>query len=74
MIEFKPLQKSEVLKWCEIEHDLYTYNDFTFGIELDLFNGHQLFYCKQDKVYYNLGDDIYKAIEEFNDLIGVKSK
>ena len=67
------LDKSSVVFWNAIEKDLYEENGYIFGIELDLFNNHQYYYCKTiqngHEYYQTLNDDIYKAIEEFNNLI-----
>lgn len=67
------LDKHSVLFWNEIEKDLYEENGYIFGIELDLFNNHQYYYCKTirngHEYYQILNEDIYKAIEEFNNLI-----
>ena len=76
------LDKEYVLFWNEIEKDLYEENGYIFGIELDLFNNHQSYYCKisekasphsdsQRVYYYQLSDDIYKAIDQFNEMIAV---
>lgn len=68
------LNPNMVLGWEEVEHDLYEENGYTFGIELDLFNGHKFYYVKStDKngntYYCDLSDDIYKAINEFNEIV-----
>lgn len=68
------LDKNYVLGWEDVEHDLYEENGYVFGIELDLFNGHEIYYVKKaakdGNVYYvDLSGDIYKAIEEFNDIV-----
>lgn len=68
------LNKENVLFWNEIEHDLYEENGYIFGIELDLFNGHQVYYAKStDKngttYYCDLSGDIYEAIKEFNKIV-----
>lgn len=67
------LGKESVLFWNEIEHDLYEENDHIFGVELDLCNNHQTYYCKKKsyikEYYYDLGTDIYKALEEFNEML-----
>lgn len=74
------LDKNYVLGWEEIEHILYEENGNRFGIELDLFNGHQRYYYKRVKRYPHsdtmiveefeyLDDDIYEAIEQFNALL-----
>lgn len=67
------LGKESVLFWNEVEHDLYEENDHIFGVELDLCNGHQIYYCKkksyvQECIWY-LSSDIYKAIEQFNEML-----
>ena len=68
------LNPNMVLGWEEVEHDLYEENGYIFGIELDLFNGHEMYYTKStDKngntYYRDLGDDIYNAIKEFNIIL-----
>lgn len=67
------LDKNSVLFWNEVEHDLYEENDKIFGVELDLFNGHENYYCKtiEDNIehYQYLKGDIYKAIEQFNSML-----
>lgn len=67
------LDKNLVLFWNEIEKDLYEENGYVFGVELDLFNNHQNYYCKTIQndleCYQVLDNDIYKAIEKFNKLI-----
>ena len=68
------LNKNMVLAWEEVEHDLYEENGYVFGIELDLFNGHEFYYAKttdeNGTVHYcDLNSDIYKAIEEFNEIV-----
>jgi hypothetical protein len=74
------LGKESVVFWNEIEKDLYEENGYIFGIELDLFNNHKSYYCKisektsphsdsQRVCYYQLSDDIYKAIDQFNEMI-----
>ena len=68
------LDKNMTLCWTEVEHDLYEENGYTFGAELDLFNGHEIYYAKwKDEngniAYRNLSDDIYEAIDEFNTIL-----
>jgi hypothetical protein len=68
------LDKNSVLFWNEVEHDLYEENDYVFGVELDLFNGHKSYYYKvldDGKLLFfdYLDDDIYKAIEQFNAML-----
>lgn len=67
------LDKNYVLGWEEVEHDLYEENGKTFGVELDLFNGHKNYYCKtvEDGIehYQYLKGDIYKAIDQFNAML-----
>lgn len=67
------LDKNLVLFWNEVEKDLYEENGYIFGIELDLFNNHQNYYCKSiqngQEYYQILDNNIYKAIEKFNELI-----
>ena len=67
------LDKNLVLFWNEVEKDLYEENGYIFGIELDLFNNHQCYYCKTIQngleCYQDLDNNIYKAIEKFNELI-----
>lgn len=64
---------STVLRWDEIEHDLYEENDRVFGVEIDLFNGHQSYYCKTVEngktLYHFYASDIYEAIELFNEML-----
>ena len=40
------LSKDSVLVWNEVDHDLYEENGHIFGVELDLYNNHQTYYCK----------------------------
>ena len=67
------LDKNYVLGWTEVEHDLYEENGKIFGVELDLFNGHELYYCKTVEdgktVYHFHASDIYEAIELFNEML-----
>ena len=67
------LNKETVLFWNEVEHDLYEENGHIFGVELDLFNGHKLYYCKTVEngktLYHFHTSDIYEAIELFNDML-----
>ena len=68
------LDKNSVLFWNEVEHDLYEENDRVFGVEIDLFNGNQSYYCKtfdDGKLLFfeYLDNDIYKAIEQFNKML-----
>lgn len=68
------LNKNMVLGWEEVEHDLYEENGYVFGVELDLFNGHEIYYAKTTDEsgtghYCDLNSDIYKAIEEFNEIV-----
>lgn len=74
------LDKKSVLFWNEVECDLYEEDGYVFGVELDLFNGHKTYYCKiitkpsfysdYEKVeYLDLADDIYKAIDQFNEIL-----
>lgn len=68
------LDKNYVLAWNEIEHDLYEENGRVFGVEIDLFNGHQSYYCNtfdDGKLLFfeYLDNDIYKAIEQFNKML-----
>ena len=62
--------------WNEIQHDLSEENGHIFGIELDLCNTHQYFYHKMitdgvETIEYlaDMTDDIYKAINAFNETI-----
>ena len=68
------IDKKMVLVSNEIEHDIYTEGEYTFGVELDLFNNHKIFYLKHilnGKEYYTyLDGDIYKAIDIFNEIVG----
>ena len=67
------LDKSLAVFWNEIEHDLYEENGHIFGIEIDLFNDHQIYYCKSIEngveTYRYLDDDMLNAIEQFNDIL-----
>ena len=67
------LNKNFVLGWSDVEHDLYEENGYIFGVELDLFNNHEYYYCKiiedSKELYYSLGKDIYIAIDKFNEII-----
>lgn len=68
------LDKNLVLFWNEIEKDLYEENEYIFGVELDLFNNHQSYYCKTidengRECYQYLDNDIYNAIEKFNSIL-----
>jgi hypothetical protein len=67
------LSKEIVVWWNEVEHDLYEENGYIFVVEIDLFNDHKSYYCKtvrDGKEYYTpLGNDIYKAIDKFNELM-----
>lgn len=68
------LSKDSVLVWNEVDHDLYEENGHIFGVELDLYNNHQIYYCKTIEngiEYYEYldFDDIYNSIELFNYII-----
>ena len=67
------LDKSSILFWNEVEHDLFQDGRHIFGVELDLCNGHQKYYCKEKsyvkEYFWYLNDDIYKAIEQFNSIV-----
>lgn len=67
------LNTKTVLAWSEVEHDLYEENGRIFGVELDLFNNHEYYYCKTVKdggeYYEYFYGDIYSAIEYFNSLL-----
>lgn len=67
------LDKNYVLGWEEVDHDLYEENGKIFGVELDLFNNHEIYYCKtvedNREFYQYLKGDIYKAIEQFNAML-----
>lgn len=74
------LDKNYVLGWNNVEHILYEEGGHRFGIELDLFNGHKSYYYEKVKKYPHsdtvaieefeyLNDDIYKAIEQFNERL-----
>lgn len=67
------LDKSLAVFWNEIEHDLYEENGYAFGIQIDLFNDHQIYYCKsiQDGVetYRYLDEDMLNAIDQFNSVL-----
>ena len=74
------LDKNYVLGWNSIEHTLYEEDGHIFGIELDLFNNHESYYYEKIKKYpYSdfvavkefeyLNDDIYKAIDQFNEKL-----
>ena len=62
-----------ILTWNEIEHDLYTENGVTFGVELDLFNGHKTYYYKTmedgKECFIYLYEDFYDSIDEFNSIV-----
>lgn len=65
------LDKNYVLGWQEVDHDLYEENGKTFGVEFDLFNGHEIYYCKtiedgKELYQYFLTNDIYEAIKQYN--------
>ena len=72
------LDKEKILYCNEIEHDLYEENDHIFGVELDLFNNHQSYYCKTieggQEFYQYLADDIMVAIEQFNEIVWLGKK
>ena len=71
------LDKNSVLFWNEVECDLYEENGKVFGVELDLFNGHKSYYYKNIRCvpfhiieeFEYLDDNIYKAIEQFNEKL-----
>ena len=67
------LDKNYILFWNEVEHDLYEENGYIFGVELDLFNNHESYYCKtvegDTEFYQYLADNIYVAIEQFNAIL-----
>lgn len=67
------LNKDSVLFWNAVEHDLYEEDGYIFGVELDLFNNHESYYCKtiEDgrEYYQDLKGDIYDAIEQFNKIL-----
>lgn len=68
------LNKSDVVWWNEVEHDLYEENGHIFGVELDLFNNHKYYYHKEIKdgkeiYHFFLSNDIYNAIEKFNAML-----
>lgn len=69
------LDKNYVLGWEDVEHDLYQDGKYTFGVSLDLFNNHEVYYCKITddgrEYYYDLSDDIYQAIDQFNQMLEV---
>ena len=69
------IDKKSVLCWEDVEHDLYEENGYVFVVELDLYNQHLSYYCKEkedEKEFYTfLGVDIYDAIEKFNEIIKV---
>ena len=60
------LDKESVLCWNDIEHDLYEENGYVFVVELDLYNQHLSYYCKEKedgKEFYTfLGVDIYMML------------
>ena len=66
------LNNNFVLGWGSVEHDLYEEDGHVFGIELDLFNNHQIFYHKHNGCYYDLSSDIYEAIKQFNQIMKEK--
>lgn len=67
------LSTKTVLAWSQVEHDLYEENGRIFGVELDLFNNHEYYYCKTvtdgGEYYEYFYGDIYSAIEQFNALL-----
>ena len=67
------LNKETVLFWNEVERDLYEEDGYIFGVELDLFNNHKVYYCKtieDGREYYQyLSNFIYTAIEQFNAIV-----
>lgn len=75
------LDKNYVLGWEQVEHDLYEEDGHVFGIELDLFNNHTSFYYARriksspladyykSQTFEYLDDDIYKAINQFNERL-----
>ena len=63
------LKRESVLFWNEIDHDLYEEDGHILGIELDLYNGHQTFYHRQGNTYYDLSSDIFKAVDQFNEIL-----
>ena len=78
--EITMLDKKSVLFWNEVECDLYEEDGYVFGVELDLFNNQKTYYCKivtkpsfysdYERVeYLDLADDIYKAIDQFNEIL-----
>lgn len=72
------LDKRDVLFWNELGHDLYKEGNYTFGVELDLFNDHKCYYCKTvtngiETIEY-LPEDIYGAIEHFNEILKQNEK
>lgn len=67
------LDKEKVLYCNEVECDLYEENGYIFGVELDLFNNHNSFYCKTvedgEALYQYLADNVYVAIDQFNAIL-----
>lgn len=67
------LSKDAVLVWNEVLHDLYEEDGYIFGVEFDLCNNHEIYYCKttegDTEYYYDLSNDIYAAIEQFNEIL-----
>ena len=69
-----------VLDCGQVEHELYEEDGHVFGVELNLFNGHKSYYHEKIKKYpyfdvvlvegfQYLDDDIYNAIEQFNNML-----
>ena len=67
------LNKESVFWWNEVVHDLYEDDEtgYTFDVELDLCNNHQSYYCRIEDHYIPIGNDIYDAIEKFNEITKV---
>ena len=63
------LDRIHTLFWNDVESILYEENGYAFGVSFDLFNGHQTFFCRKNGYYYDLPDDMYKAIDEFNEIM-----
>ena len=54
------IDKNYVLGWNQVEHVLYEEKGHRFGIELDLFNGHESFYYERTERHPHSCDRIQK--------------
>lgn len=64
------LTLQHIVQWTNIKTDLYTDDRLmTFGICQDLLNQQKWYYCKYpDNTYKKLGDNVFGAIDQFNEL------